>query len=344
MKKSSFKIVLTCALMLFAFGGVVAIKQINSKAASPLKKVYFRLGENAKEILTLKTYTPQGMCINGNTAYVAILKRPKINGVYEQRIYIYKIENISSSRPKVIQPTGYIYVGHANGIEYRNGDLYIASCDKNLKGIYRVGMQSAGTKMRYFVRKKYDLKTNSTYNVFSTTYAKSIAYYKTISGRPNYIIEIGQSSNKVYLKYIVGYFRESDSKFITTNYFTVKKPGDDYKVAGEQAISCINVKGRVKLVTSITCGEQLYIDGKYWNIHTRNLGFVTDVTSIGKNAVKYPEQRIGINSQKYYKYEIEALAFKYENGKYVPYGLFNIWEKNDKNYHNTKLYRYNYSL
>ena len=73
-----------------AFGGVALTKKISSKAATPLKKVYFRLGENAKEILTLKTYTPQGMCINGNTAYVAILNRKVVNGVQEQRIYIYK--------------------------------------------------------------------------------------------------------------------------------------------------------------------------------------------------------------------------------------------------------------
>ena len=144
---------------------------------------------------------------------------------------------------------------------------------------------------------------------------------------------------------MIGYFREYDSKFIPTKGFRVQKTDkNDALLVGAQDISCVKVNGRYKLATSVTGSYEMTLSNGYWPEYTRNLVYITDVTYISNGTVKFPEKRIGINYRKYHKYEIEAFAFANENGNLVPYGFFNIWEQNDKNYHFTRLYKYNYVL
>ena len=206
-------------------------------------------------------------------------------------------------------------------------------------------MEQAGDKMRYYIKKKYTFNNSTKYGITSKTFAKSIAYYKTTSGVPYYIVGIGQSTDKTQFRYMIGYFSEYDGKFIPTKGFRVEKSGSkDYMLDGAQDISCVRVNGRIKLVSTVTGAYEMTLSNGYWPHHTRNLAYVTDVTSVSNKAVLNPEKRIGINYRKYHMYEIEAFAFVNENGKLVPYGLFNIWEQHDQKYHYTRLYKYNYSL
>ena len=82
MKKQRIKIILMCAIIAIVFGGIVVKKQMSSNAAQPLTKEYFRLKENATTVFSKHVYVPQGMCIDGDTAYIAVSPLAKHNWVH----------------------------------------------------------------------------------------------------------------------------------------------------------------------------------------------------------------------------------------------------------------------
>ena len=285
MEKGKIKLILLFAFILVAIGGITLTEKLNSNAASECEKLYFRIGENGEVVFNERIYTAQGMAIDGDTAYIAILKRPKVNGEVEQRMYFYKVENITSNSPKFIEPANYVKVGHANGMEYRNGDIIVApSVGEDFKGVYKVGMEQEGDKIKYTVKNKYYIQTNSEYGVTDNSYARTIAYYKTVDGVDYYIVGIGQNKDKTKIKYMVGYLSEEEGKLIPVNGFKVEKPGkDDNLLNIAQDISCVEVNGRYKLVSTLQANQSMTFKDGYWPENTRNLALVTDVTNIDEN-------------------------------------------------------------
>lgn len=87
-----------------------------------------------------KNAVPQGMAGNGNTVYLIKNREtdPSYTGpMVPDRTYIIKVTNANTSSAKVIFPENAIYAGHANGMTYYNGYLYIAAGDKKEVAIYR---------------------------------------------------------------------------------------------------------------------------------------------------------------------------------------------------------------
>lgn len=357
-----FKVVAgICTLVMGAF---LANKYV-AKADDNLEKIYFKLSENVTTIFNEINAGGQSMCIVDDTAYIA---RNDNKGT----TYIDQINNINSGNIEYIKGEDKLHIGHANGMTYYNGDLFVASCTKKeitqdtilredekefvttLNGkkyvldrnLYRLTKDSSG---KYIYSTAYKLENNSNYYVTDEIYPKNIAYYKNVGNTPYFIVGIDTSeAGPEYLEYIIGYFRNADNTFKTTNYFKINRGKTDTIVNGVQDIDCKLVNGRYRLLSSYTMNlhdkdKTVFIAGSDWPSFTRNITYETDVDNISNKATLEPQKRFSMNSLHYEVYEIQSMKYADINGKIVPISLFHHKEKDTGNKFGA-LYTYDYQF
>lgn len=355
-KTKATKIVasLTCIMFCFSYFGTITV------AEASLAK--YNLNASKKLILSNDAkYFPQGMCVAGDDMYIASLYDANKDKYKEATIKL--IKNVSTSH-NVLTSTNTLKVGHANGMTYHKGYLYIAGCEDNI--IYKVQPIVKGNNFSTKITKKYSFKTNSTYNVNKDCKAKNIAYFKTEKNRDYYIVGIGETKNHKSQKYLIGYFDDKKAQFVATKYFDLKRPGNDYTLNydvvkkkngnnGNQGIQIIKTNNKYKLITTITASVDIYDNNKKIinNNFTKNVVYVTDITSLmskSNKCVLSPETRLNLASSAFEKYEAEQVAFvnvKNKSNKatneFVPYSSVYVKNKNGKKEANIYTYS-NYKI
>lgn len=147
--------------------------------------------------------TPEGMCVNGTTAYVA-----KFHD--DGSTSIIKIININGT-PVSIMPEKTISIGHGNDLTYYNGYIYAAGVNNKF---YRITDNGLVNGCESYSVKSYTVKSDS-----GVVLKENPAKYETGSlnithfeGR-NFIF-CGSINKDLKLTFYVGYFDDEINKFI----------------------------------------------------------------------------------------------------------------------------------
>ena len=231
--------------------------------------------EEGEDIQKTKNAVPQGMATDGKYIYLVKNREAKEGSEYRDVSYILKIKDPNSSNPKLILPMNSLKVGHANGMTYYDGFLYIANKGQKLYKVKDIGgnQNTAPMDVVWNIRSKNnkkDKEADKKKNERGTEeYSKDDTY--TLAGESGEEIKnIAHYSGKYFIVCLKSEFQESQDRTNKLTYGIGVIEGSQFVIKKRFIVSARNTYPSVQDI-EYSNGELWIVLSEYHNDSSTSL-------------------------------------------------------------------------